>query len=617
MTAARWLAAVLGLALIAVTVGFAAPASAATTLSFVSIADTFTNSGNQTTNFGTSNILRAAAAPSKVSYFKFDPEGIPAGATGITATLTLTGSGTQPADPLDVYSISNSWDETTLYATKPALGAKVGTVNMPANGGTVSVSVPVTGNGIVSFAVTKVDTATPDNIISSREAATGKPSLAVTYTGSAPTQTDLTVDVPGVSGDNQIQNVKVGDVVHFNGNWHVNDLATTSATRLEWYVDNADITNTAYVPEPVGAYGSLSQGTWTATAGTHTLLFIADPLNTIAESNENNNTASVTFTVLTNDQAANAKATSYGFTNCSAATQTQVRPFTSGTNLSTQWKVVSPPNNTTYDLTGVTSTAYPSAVAPFMVGSTTPAAGTCIVGGTMNGTTDDNVGWQTYHDNYNAPCDKMTATNWEQVRNQRCHDIEDGLRLVEPAVNGNTTSFFSSGTYLSHVRDDCMENDYTLGGVLYDSLWESCNTGLSERPSGSQSWTSPANESVTLDHMLIGLYSTCHFADGFCFDTGAIWGENSIFKWSTSANKLVIKCSVFKVDSKSLNGANDDDIPAGTVIDDSACPNNPTTLVWLGAGAYPGNLNGVNIQVSTDVNVWNTAVANWKAAHGY
>ena len=51
----------------------------------------------------------------------------------------------------------------------------------------------------------------------------------------------------------------------------------------------------------------------------------------------------------------------------------------------------------------------------------------------------------------------------------------------------------------------------------------------------------------------------------------------------------MIKCSLFKVDALSLNGTDAMGLPPGTVIDDSACPAHPTTLVWLGGGTYPGN----------------------------
>ena len=99
-----------------------------------------------------------------------------------------------------------------------------------------------------------------------------------------------------------------------------------------------------------------------------------------------------------------------------------------------------------------------------------------------------------------------------------------------------------------------------------------------------------------LDHMLMGLWITPH-------EGGA--GENSLFKWSGSANKLVIRCSIFKVDTLSLNHAKAMAVPGR--IDDSACPEQPTTIVWLGGGPYPGDLpNGV--RVTSQLGVWTRAV---------
>jgi hypothetical protein len=51
------------------------------------------------------------------------------------------------------------------------------------------------------------------------------------------------------------------------------------------------------------------------------------------------------------------------------------------------------------------------------------------------------------------------------------------------------------------------------------------------------------------------------------------------------------------------------------VIDDRACPDRPTTLVWLGGGSYPGRLPS-GIEVTADAGVWNSAVADWKCRHG-
>jgi hypothetical protein len=275
-----------------------------------------------------------------------------------------------------------------------------------------------------------------------------------------------------------------------------------------------------------------------------------------------------------------------------------------------QWKAAAPADDATFDLTGVTSTAYPAAGSPFSVGGTVPARRTCVLGGTLRGHPDPAQTWSVFHDSYNAACLRVIAREWLEVRGLRCAGVEDGLRPEEAAVDANDTRFYVSGTYLTDVRDDCMENDYTLGGVLYDSLWEQCNTGLSERPSGGRSWATPATESVVLDHMLIGLHQTPHVEGG-----RTVMGENALFKWSTSANHLVIRCSTFLVDAVSLNGPRSMAVPAGTVVDDSACPGHPSTIVWLGGGAYPAATAG--LRVVSDPAVWTRAVTAWKTAHGW
>jgi hypothetical protein len=205
---------------------------------------------------------------------------------------------------------------------------------------------------------------------------------------------------------------------------------------------------------------------------------------------------------------------------------------------------------------------------------------------------------------------KIVAEEWMQVRGVRCDNVEDGIKPQESGVNANNSQFFVSGTYLSRIRDDCMENDYTVGGVLYDNLWEQCNTGIFERPSSDRQWKTPSSETLVLDHMLIGLYKTLHIED-----RKTVMGENAIFKWSESGNRVVIKCSIFKVDEESLNGTDTMAMPPGTVVDDSACPDNPSTIVWLGGGDYPAWTAGM--RVVDDISVWDRAVSSWKKAHGY
>ena len=294
---------------------------------------------------------------------------------------------------------------------------------------------------------------------------------------------------------------------------------------------------------------------------------------------------------------------------CVGVGRSVVRPLAQGFVTRQQWQDPAPPDNTTYDLTGVTSTAYPATRSPFALGTSRPAVNACLLGGTVLGGAEDSQPWELYHSEYNAACVKIVARGWAEVRGLRCDNLEDGIRPEETTGNANDASVYVTGTHLTRIRDDCIENDFTLGGLLQDNLWEQCNTGVSERPSGDKAWTSPPSETLTLDHMLIGLYETPHAKNGT-----PSHGENALFKWSPSANHLVIKCSIFKVDSMSLNGADAMAVPSGTVVDDSQCPGHPSTIVWLGGGRYPAPTAG--IRVVTDPGTWTSAVDAWKAAHG-
>jgi hypothetical protein len=293
---------------------------------------------------------------------------------------------------------------------------------------------------------------------------------------------------------------------------------------------------------------------------------------------------------------------------CDGPGRTTVKPLPVGTT-DRQWEEPSPADDTTYDLSGVTSTAYPATRSPFAVGTGTPGLRTCVIGGTVRGAADPGQPWDLYHAQFNAACVKILARGWIQVRGLRCDDVEDGIRPEESAVNANNAVVYVSGTYLTRIRDDCLEDDYTIGGLLQDNLWEQCNTGISERPSGGRSWPTPPAEKLVLDHMLIGLYPTPHVDGG-----GTVNGENALFKWSDSGNQVVIKCSLFKVDAVSLNGRDAMGLPPRTVVDDSGCPGHPSTIVWLGGGPYPAPTFG--LRVVSDPAVWQDAVDAWKTAHG-
>ena len=163
---------------------------------------------------------------------------------------------------------------------------------------------------------------------------------------------------------------------------------------------------------------------------------------------------------------------------CDGPGRTVTRPQAKGAVLQQQWDQASTPDGVTYDLTGVTSTAYPSTRSPFALGTTNAGLRTCVVGGIVHGrATPRHLEPLPRHVQRGLREDHRR--DWMQVRGLRCDNVEDGIRPEESAVNANNALIYVSGTYLSHIRDDCIENDYTVGGLLQDSLWEQCNTGLS------------------------------------------------------------------------------------------------------------------------------------------
>ena len=311
----------------------------------------------------------------------------------------------------------------------------------------------------------------------------------------------------------------------------------------------------------------------------------------------------------------------YGFPSCTGPGRNVVDPDRPGTVLTSRFRVTAPPDDTTYDMTGVQATAQPASSYPFSFGTghdnADAAARTCMIGGELLDQFGDPppLDWRTWHDDYNAACVKVAAVDWMQVQGHVCRGIQDGFRMQENAVNANNTRFLIEDSYVGNVGDDCIENDYTTEGVILDSLFDGCHTAFSERPSGDRCWETPPGEQLVVDHSLFRL-RPMQLEEGF--------GYGRLFKWPTHcgsmnvANQPVIKCSTFLVPDFRLDDGTDGmEFPANTVVDDSACPDDPTTIVWLGGGdTYPGNLRGLPIRTTTNIGYWNAKVADWHARHG-
>ncbi len=148
------------------------------------VADALVDSVTATTNYGTTNSLRADGSPASQSYLKFTLTGISAPVTSARLRVFAFSS---TNDGPSVLTTSTTWTETGVtWANRPAsIGAAVDDARVIATQTWQEYNVAslVTGNGTYSFAL--VPTSSDGVDFYSRERATNRPELIVTYGGRA------------------------------------------------------------------------------------------------------------------------------------------------------------------------------------------------------------------------------------------------------------------------------------------------------------------------------------------------------------------------------------------------------------------------------------------------
>jgi parallel beta-helix repeat protein len=143
------------------------------------VADTYVDSSSPSTNFGTRIYMRTDSSPTLRAYLRFNVQG--AGPTAVLRFFAETGN----SIGVDVHTVSNNtWGETsTNFTNAPAVGPVIASTG-PITAGTwqqVNVSSAVTGDGLVSFALTS--TSSTATRFTSREGG-NKPQLVTPAPGS-------------------------------------------------------------------------------------------------------------------------------------------------------------------------------------------------------------------------------------------------------------------------------------------------------------------------------------------------------------------------------------------------------------------------------------------------
>jgi hypothetical protein len=218
----------------------------------------------------------------------------------------------------------------------------------------------------------------------------------------------------------------------------------------------------------------------------------------------------------------------------------------------------------------------------------------CWDGGRITGTFGVTTTWAKYHDTAGIGIGGPNVV----VDHPRIFNVGDGIRIRDNADN-----FRVEDAYLSYIHDDCIENDRLFNGTVTNSFLDGCYVGFSTRRADTSSADGHLN-TETISNSLVRLQAMPTVY------TGSAAGHGGFFKWDTTngtSPKLVITNTIFRADQNTNH--QDLNLPANYNV---TCSGN--TMVWLGAGPFPGNLPSC-FTVTTDRSVWDAAARAWDQAH--
>ena len=221
-------------------------------------------------------------------------------------------------------------------------------------------------------------------------------------------------------------------------------------------------------------------------------------------------------------------------------------------------------------------------------------ADSCWNGGSVKGTFGVSTTWNVFHGNAGMGVIGPGVT----IDHLRVFNYGDGIRIRD-----NGDNFLIKDAYLSYIHDDCVQNDKLLTGTVTDSYLDGCYVAFSARRTSGTTFDGSLNTWTISDSLVrLGAMPTVYSGDAA--------GHGGFFKWDDNdpvSPKLNISNTIFRADQDTNH--QDLNLPNGY---DVTCSNN--TMVWLGAGAFPGSLPAC-FTVTTDRSVWDTAAQNWDLAH--
>jgi hypothetical protein len=265
-----------------------------------------------------------------------------------------------------------------------------------------------------------------------------------------------------------------------------------------------------------------------------------------------------------------------------------------------QWRVCTTKNRT-YDLRKFNSSGTFGDLSNLSIGNDCGAARTVVVGGTVTGTISQTLTWNEVKSQYDADGLRFEGKGWLASFGLSVQDVEDGFapRVADGTEQDSTVPFLLKGAYMDWIRDDAIEDDDLMSGVIKDTLIDGTNRFLSARASASATYTNHSMV-VRITNVLVHMKAMPNERDK---NDGI--GFGGIFKWSDAAGEVKMSDSVFLLDEQPLT---DEPFPKGTYSN---------VILVLGPdfeGRYRTSLPD-GVKVTRDLRVWRKARSAWLDVH--
>jgi hypothetical protein len=226
----------------------------------------------------------------------------------------------------------------------------------------------------------------------------------------------------------------------------------------------------------------------------------------------------------------------------------------------------------------------------------------CWTGGVVKGLYPETDSWSRLHDT-KAMRVGQTGGVRATIEGFRAINYGDGISLEDGAED-----FLIRGVHLTHMRDDCVENDFARGGRIEDSFFEGCYVWIATRPRPS----SAARVDGSSRRLVIAR-NVAWMEPMATVYSGPAPSTSAVFKVDRSppsvSPRMILRHNVLRVDV--APGVGDACLdPEGLVIESVG-----NVVVWLGEGEYPCLPLPEGWSLTRDRAVWERAVAEWKTRH--